>query len=188
MIEIGGSPMEFTSLFTLIAKVLGGITGLAAVATLVAWITKQKWRFQAFGTTAFLVVLTVGVTTLAIIPSIVHKKVPGAGRYVAVFDRGGNRAVITVKPDITPEALDPTLHQALADLNTMGRSVDGPFKVQVRVVVHPSIGVTRLIQVGSIAVNNKIENNKPEIMIDRVALEQAKVMAAQFAAKPPVRK
>jgi Protein of function (DUF2518) len=180
--------MEFTSLFTLITKVVGGITGLAAVATLFAWITKQKWRFQAFGTTAFLVVLTVGVGTLAIIPSIVHKKVPGAERYVAVFDRGGSRAVITVKPDITPEALDPTLRQALADLNTLGRSVDGPFKVQARVVVHPRVGVTRLIQVGSIAVDNKVEKSKPEIVIDRAALEQAKAMAAQFAAQSPVRR
>lgn len=180
--------MEFTALFTLITKVLGGITLLAALATLFAWITKQKWRFQAFGTTAFLVVLTVGVATLAIIPSIVHKKVPGAERYVAVFDRGGNRAVITVKPDITPEALDPTLRQALADLNTMGRSVDGPFKVQARAVVHPQVGVTRLIQVGSIAVDNKVENSQPVITIDRSALKQAKVIAAQFAAKPPVRR
>ncbi len=180
--------MEFTALFTFIAKVLGGITILAAVATLFAWITKQKWRFQAFGTTAFLVVLFVGVGTLAIIPSIVRKKVPGAERYVAVFDRGGNRAVITVKPDITPEALDPTLHQALADLNTMGRSVDGPFKVQARVVVHPSVGITRLVQVGSIAVDNKVEKSKPVVQVDRIALQEAKEMAAQFAAKPPARR
>lgn len=180
--------MEFTSLFTLIAKVLGGTTLLVALATLFAWITKQKWRFQAFGTTSFLVVLTVSAATLAIIPSIVHKKVPGAERYVAVFDRGGSRAVITVKPNITPEALDPTLHQALADLNTMGRSVDGPFKVQARVVVHPSVGITRLVQVGSIAVDNKVENSKPVVQVDRTALQAAKVMAAKFAEKPPVRR
>ncbi|MBC7879729.1 MAG: hypothetical protein H7Y37_00195 [Anaerolineae bacterium] len=180
--------MEFTSLFTLIAKVLAGTTLLTAIATVFAWITKQKWRFQAFGTTSFLVVLTVGAATLAIIPSIVHKKVPGTGRYVAVFDRGGSRAVITVKPDITPETLDPTLHQALADLNTMGRSVDGPFKVQARTVVHPSVGVTRLIQVGSIAVDNKVENSTPVVTIDRTALQEAKAMAAQFAAKPPSRR
>lgn len=171
--------MTFSGFFTQAGNVLGIVTILLAVVTLVSWLTKQPWRFRLFGTTAFMVVLTSGVWTLAIIPAIVRPKVEGAQRFVTVFDRGGGRAVIVVSPTITAEALRTTLRKAALDLGSTGRALGtgSPFKIQARVVVHPKPGVSRIIPVGSYE-RTVGSSTEPKIDVDAAALSEARRIAA----------
>jgi hypothetical protein len=164
-------------LFATAGDWLGKITILCAVVTAVAWLTKQPWRFRAFGVTAFLVVLTSGVWTLAIVPSIVRPKVSGAARYEPVYDRGGDRAVIAVKPDLSPETLEKTMRQALVDLGSPGRSLADTFTIQARTVVHPRPGVSRLVAVATLVRNTRDPKSEPQIRIDRRALAEARAIA-----------
>ncbi|UFP96853.1 Ycf51 family protein [Gloeobacter morelensis] len=170
--------------FTQVGNILGIVTILAAAVTLVAWLTQQKWRFRAFGTTAFLVVLTSGVWTLAILPSIVRPKVPGAEKFSIVFDRGANRAVIVVAPTITAAALATTLRQAAVDLRSTGRSLagGGTFLIQARTVVHPRPGVTRVLYVGALERKaGQAQEQEPAITVDEAALAEARRIADKTA-------
>lgn len=180
--------MGLTEFFALAGDWLGKLTIFLAVVTAIAWITKQPWRFRAFGTTAFMVVLTSGVWTLAISPSVVRQKVVGAARYEPVFDRGGNLAVIAVKPDVTPEALEKTMRQALIDLGSPGRSIgsNGVFRIQARTVVHPRPGLSRLLTVATLERNSRTEKGEPAIRIDTQALTEAREIAAIYSQKSPV--
>ncbi|AGY58442.1 Ycf51 family protein [Gloeobacter kilaueensis] len=178
--------MNFSGLFTTAGNILGIVTILCAVATLVSWLTKQPWRFRAFGVTAFLVVLTSGVWTLAILPSIVRQRIPGAEKFSVVFDRGGSRAVIAVAATISLEALEKTLRQAAIDTGSSGRVIsDRTFVLQARTIVHPRPGVSQIIPVGTLERQFGSSNTEPRIRIDREALARAGAIAAQ--GKQPVK-
>jgi len=90
-----------------------------------------------------------------------------AARYEPVFDRGGNLAVIAVKPDVTPEALEKTMRQALVDLGSPGRSIgsDGVFRILARTVVHPRPGVSRLLTVATLERNSRNEKGEPAAFV-----------------------
>lgn len=171
-----------SALFDLSWKLAGAFTALCVVVTLFAFVTKQQWRFRAFGITAFMTLLTVGFLTLAILPSPVRERIPGATSYQVVFDRGGNRAVIAVKPTITAEALGATLQQAAVELSSPGRSITGnSFTIQARTVVHPQPGLTRVLYVGTLERPIPAEGRKPIIRIDPGALQTAQQIAKQTA-------
>ncbi len=164
--------------FTTAGNFLGIFTIFCMVVTLVAWLTKQPWRFRAFGTTAFLVVLTSGVWTLAILPSIVRPRVRGAEPFTPVFDRGGSLSVIVVSAKITAAQLDATLRKATIDLGSTGRSVSSGqrFTILARTVVHPRPGVSRIIELGTLerAADPK---DPPLIRIDEKGLAEAQRLA-----------
>jgi hypothetical protein len=178
-----GARVELTAFFEQAGIWLGRITIGLMVITAIAWLTKQKWRFRAFGTTAFMVVLTSGVWTLAVVPSIVKPKVSGAARYEPVFDRNGARAVVVVKPTIDRKTLEATLRQAYIDLSSSGRNLKtgDTFTVVARTVVHPRPGVSRLLVLGTAQRTSLERGAEPKLSIDETAIAEATRLAAASA-------
>lgn len=139
------------SLFFVATQIFAGLTLGLAVLTAVAWLRRWGIRFAMVGYTAFVLVLTVGSFALSLSP-IMQTSIPGAARYVTVFDQGANQAVIAVDASITPDTLRLTLQQAARNLGTSGRFSTGSrlFTVRARAVVHPQKGVSRPLYLGEL--------------------------------------
>ncbi|HEY9628144.1 MAG TPA: Ycf51 family protein [Coleofasciculaceae cyanobacterium] len=112
-----------------------------------------KWgiRFRLVGITGFSIVLTVGLFALSVVP-FTRTAVPGAVRFLTVFDSGADQAVIVVPATITATELDATLRQAASDLFSVGRLSRGrqQLTIRARAVVHPEPGVTQPLVLGQV--------------------------------------
>ena len=118
-----------------------------AVITVAALLLKWSFRFRLVGATGFMGVLTGGLFALSLVP-IVHTVIPGAIHYSVIFDNNSDRVTIAVKTPITETVLDATLRQAAADLYSYGRA-DKPLNIRARTTLHPSLGVTQPLVLGS---------------------------------------
>ena len=120
------------------------------VLTIIAFIAGWGFRFRLVGVTSFMMVLTAGIFSLYL-GLFTHVEIPGAMRYSLVYDNGANRAVVAVPPDITADAIEPTLRQAAADLNSYGRTGtkgNDVFTINLRTVLHPEEGVSQPLFLG----------------------------------------
>ena len=120
------------------------------VLTIVAFFAGWGFRFRLVGVTSFMMVLTAGIFSLYL-GLFTHVEIPGAVRYSLVYDNGANRAVVAVPPDITADAIEPTLRQAAADLNSYGRTGtkgNDVFTINLRTVLHPEEGVSQPLFLG----------------------------------------
>ena len=122
------------------------------VLTIVAFIAGWGFRFRLVGVTSFMMVLTAGIFSLYL-GLFTHVEIPGAVRYSLIYDNGANHAVVAVAPDITKDAIEPTLRQAAADLNSYGRTGtngNDTFTIGLRTVVHPKEGVSEPLFLGEV--------------------------------------
>ena len=120
------------------------------VLTIVAFVAGWGIRFRLFGVTSFMMVLTGGIFSLYL-GLFTHVEIPGSARYSLIYDNGANKAVIAVAPDISQEAIEPTLRQAAADLNSYGRTgTNGNdiFTISLRTVTHPQENVSEPLFLG----------------------------------------
>jgi hypothetical protein len=140
-------------LFGQLSQGMGIFVLFCALLTGVAFVSNWGWRFRLVGVTSFCVVLTIGLFALSLAP-LTTKEISGAAPYSVVYDRLGTEAVITVKPDITPEQLEATLKQAAFRLFTSGRGSDGGrsdrLRIRARTVLHPQPGVSQPLYIGEI--------------------------------------
>lgn len=118
--------------------------------TIVAFVAGWGFRFRLFGVTSFMMVLTAGIFSLYL--GLFNRvEIPGAARYVVTYDNGANKAVVKVDPDISAEAIEPTLRQAASDLYSYGRTGtngNDTFKVSLRTVLHPNPETSELLFLG----------------------------------------
>ncbi|MEB3225000.1 MAG: Ycf51 family protein [Synechococcus sp.] len=126
-------------------------TLLFAVLAIAAFLFKWGIRFRLVGTTGFMIVLTIGLFGLSL-GLFSRSVVPGAVRYALVYDNGANLAVVSVKPDVTVEAVNATLQQASNDLFSYGRigGGDDKFTVRLRVMNHPEPGISEPLYLGQV--------------------------------------
>ncbi|MBW4660147.1 MAG: Ycf51 family protein [Drouetiella hepatica Uher 2000/2452] len=124
--------------------VLGAIAGLS-------FLFKWGFRFRLVGITGFSIVLTVGLFALSVVP-FTRTVVPGAVRFLTVYDSGADQAVIVVSSTITESELDATLRQAASDLFSVGRLSRGrqQLTIRARAVVHPEPGLTQPLILGQV--------------------------------------
>jgi hypothetical protein len=137
--------------FAQAAQVMGGLTTLAALVTLVGFGFRWGIRFRLVGVTGFMAVLTGGLFALGLTP-VTRTVLPNASRYTTVYDGGGTQAVIAVAGNLTPEQLTATLQQAANDLFSYGRLAtgDGMLTVRARTLLHPEPGVTEPLYLGQV--------------------------------------
>jgi Protein of function (DUF2518) len=123
---------------------LGALSGLGF---LLGW----GLRFRMVGATGFMLVLTAGLFALGVVP-FTRVVVPGAGKYVTVFDSGSDQLVISVPPTTTEEELTATLKQAAANLFSTGRYSRNRnyMTVRARTVLHPEPGVSQPLYLGEV--------------------------------------
>ena len=120
------------------------------VLTIIAFIAGWGFRFRLVGVTSFSMVLTAGIFALYL-GLFTKVEIPGATRYSLIYDNGANKAVVAVSPEIEVDAIEPTLRQAAANLNSYGRTgTDGNnvFTVSLRTVTHPEKGVSEPLFLG----------------------------------------
>ncbi len=120
------------------------------VLTVIAFVAGWGLRFRLFGVTSFMMVLTGGIFSLYL-GLFTHVEIPGSARYSLIYDNGANKAVIAVAPEITKDAIEPTLRQAAADLNSYGRTgTNGNdiFTISLRTVTHPQEGTSEPLFLG----------------------------------------
>jgi hypothetical protein len=144
--------MLSTAEFLVIAKWSGITTIVFALLMLLGFAFKWGIRFRLVGTTGFMGVLTGGLFALSLVP-IVPTTVPGAVRYVTVYDSGATQAVIVVPPTITESELDATLRQAASNLfspGRLGRGGEQQLTILARVVLHPEDGISQPLVLGQI--------------------------------------
>jgi hypothetical protein len=165
--------------FAQAARVLGGMTLLAAVLTLVGFGCGWGIRFRLVGITGFLAVLTGGMFALGLTP-VIRTVVPNARPYTTVYDGGGTQAVIAVAADMTPEQLRATLQQAANDLFSYGRLVKGEpvLTVRARTLLHPEPGVTEPVYLGQVRRSLR-QRQDPEMVIEVDSQALARVRQAQ---------
>jgi hypothetical protein len=165
--------------FAQAARVLGGMTLLAAVLTLVGFGLGWGIRFRLVGITGFLALLTGGVFALGLTP-VMRTVVPNARPYTTVYDGGGTQAVIAVAADITPEQLRATLQQAANDLFSYGRLVKGEpvLTVRARTLLHPEPGVTEPVYLGQVRRSLR-QRQDPGMVIELDSQALARVRQAQ---------
>ena len=150
--------------------VLGAIVGLS-------FLFKWGFRFRLVGITGFSIVLTVGLFALSVVP-FTRTVVPGAVRFLTVYDSGADQAVIVVSSTITESELDATLRQAASDLFSVGRSSRGrqQLTIRARAVVHPEAGLTQPLILGQ--VKRSLFNREDEQM-------EVKIFSENLAKLPP---
>ncbi|TVQ19466.1 MAG: hypothetical protein EA367_11620 [Leptolyngbya sp. DLM2.Bin15] len=144
--------MLSTADFLVIAKWFGITTLAFGALMLLSFAFKWGFRFRLVGVTGFMGVLTGGLFALSLGP-IVPTSVPGAVRYVTVFDSGATQAVIVVPATITETELDATLKQAASNLfspGRLGRGGDRQLTILARTVLHPEEGVSQPLVLGQI--------------------------------------
>ena len=129
----------------------GYFTLFCGALTLLGWLLKWGTRFRLVGVTGFMGVLTGGLFALSL---GLHDRphIPGAVKYVRVFDSGASQVVIVVPPTITESALEATLQQAAIDLYSRGRLAQGAstMTIRARAVLHPKPGVSQPVYVGQV--------------------------------------
>ena len=122
------------------------------VLTVIAFIAGWNFRFRLIGVTSFMAVITASIFSLYL-GFFSHVAIPGAVRYALTYDNGANQAVVAVPPEIKADAIEPTLRQAAADLNSYGRTgIKGndTFTIKLRTVLHPEEGVSEPLFLGQI--------------------------------------
>ena len=159
--------MDFNSQLFVYAKWLGFATLFSVVVTIVSFAVGWNFRFRLVGVTSFMTVLALGTFALGLsfFPKV---EIPGAARYVLIYDNGANQAVVAVAPDIEKSAIEPTLLQAASDLYSYGRTgTDGnsQFTIGLRTVLHPKPGVSQPLFLGE-ARRSLIKSGDENIKID----------------------
>jgi hypothetical protein len=95
-------------------------------------------------------------------------EIPGAVRYVRVFDNGAREIVIAVTPEINQPQLEATLQQAASDLFSPGRvgRSDQFLTIRARALIHPEPGVSEPVYLGEVkrSIYNR-EDNKLQIQV-----------------------
>lgn len=122
------------------------------ILTVIAFIAGWGFRFRLVGVTSFLAVITGSIFSLYL-GFFTHVAIPGAVRYALIYDNGSNKAVVAVPPEIEADAVEPTLRQAAADLNSYGRTGskgNDTFTISLRTVLHPEEGVSEPLFLGQI--------------------------------------
>lgn len=122
------------------------------VLTVIAFIAGWNFRFRLVGVTSFMAVITASIFSLYL-GFFTHVAIPGAVRYALTYDNGANKAVVAVPPEIEADAIEPTLRQAAADLNSYGRTGtrgNDTFTIKLRTVLHPEEGVSEPLYLGQI--------------------------------------
>lgn len=152
--------------FLLLTQWAGILTIVCAILTGLGFALKWGLRFRLVGTTGFMLVLTAGLFALSIVP-IARTSIPGAVRYVVVYDNGANQAVITVPNSITASELEATLQQAASDLFSLGRGAqnDSNLTIRARTLLHPQPGVSEPLFLGQVQ-RSLARRNDPNMKID----------------------
>jgi hypothetical protein len=128
----------------------GYLTNSALILTILAFALKWGFRFRFVGITGFMAVLTIGLFGLSL-GLFSRTDVPGAVRFIRVYDNGANQVVISVPPTITETELRATLLQASNDYFSYGRGSragDKNLTVRARTMLHPKPGVSEPIYLG----------------------------------------
>jgi Protein of function (DUF2518) len=151
----------------------GYFTLFCAALMILSWVLKWGTRFRLVGITGFMGVLTGGLFALGL---GLHDRpqIPGAVKYVRVFDSGASQVVIVVPPTITETTLDATLQQAAIDLYSTGRLAQGAptMTIRARAVLHPKPGVSQPVYVGQVKPSLASPTDQAGIVeIDRQQLE-----------------
>lgn len=149
-----------------------GITTLACAAlTVLGFILKWGIRFRLVGATGFLGVVTGGLFALGLVP-LTRTVVPGALRYSVVYDNGGTKTVIAVRPQITESELSATLRQAASDLYSYGRlgRDEDKLTIRARTIIHPDRGISKPLYLGQ--VKRSLANRNDEQMAIEIYQEQ----------------
>lgn len=132
------------------AKWSAYVTILCLVVAILSFILGWGFRFRLVGVTSFMGVVTAGIFALGL-GLFPHTEIPGAVRYTLIYDNGANQAVVAVSPDIDTSAIEPTLLQAVTDLDSYGRSGVGgnnQFTVKLRTILHPHPGISQPLFLG----------------------------------------
>ena len=149
-----------------------GITTLACAAlTVLGFILKWGIRFRLVGATGFLGVVTGGLFALGLVP-LTRTVVPGAVRYSVVYDNGGTKTVIAVRPQITESELSATLRQAASDLYSYGRlgRDEDKLTIRARTIIHPERGISQPLYLGQ--VKRSLANRNDEQMAIEIYQEK----------------
>lgn len=143
--------MSITADFLNLAQWSGITTLVFAALTALSFILKWSGRFRLVGATGFLGVLTGGLFALTLGP-LTRTVIPGAARFVRVYDNGATQVVIAVPPQIPESELEATLRQAASDLYSYGRSGqdEGKLTIRVRTIIHPEPGVSKPLYLGQV--------------------------------------
>ncbi|MBC7970625.1 MAG: Ycf51 family protein [Verrucomicrobia bacterium] len=149
----------------------GYFTLLCAALMLLGLVSKWGIRFRLVGITGFMSVLTGGLFALGL---GLHDRpqIPGAVKFVRVFDSGASQVVIVVPPTITETQLDATLRQAAVDLYSTGRlsQGDATMTIRARAVLHPEPGVSQPVYLGQIKPSLASPTDQPIVELDREQL------------------
>lgn len=152
----------------------GIATIVFAVLAILAFIFKWGIRFRLVGTTGFMLVLTSGLFALSLVP-LSRTVIPGATKYTLVYDNGSTQAVIAIKPDITPTALEATLQQAASNLYSPGRLGslgETKLTIRARTIVHPEPGLSTPLYLGQVkrSLNSRTDAEMAvEVYLDKFA-------------------
>lgn len=168
--------------FLQFAQWAGILTLVCGAIAAISFIFKWGIRFRAVGATGFMGVLTVGLLGLSFVP-ITRDVIPGAARFVTVFDNGSNQVVIVVAPSITEEQLTATLQQAAKDRFSSGRlSVgrDNKLTIRARTVLHPQEGVSQPLYLGQVK-RSLLDRNDDQMEITVFSENLAKLPAPEIA-------
>ena len=136
--------------FAIYTQWSGYLTISALILTILAFALKWGFRFRFVGITGFMAVLTIGLFGLSL-GLFSRTDVPGAVRFIRVYDNGANQVVISVPPTITETELRATLLQASNDYFSYGRGSragDKNLTVRARTMLHPKPGVSEPIYLG----------------------------------------
>lgn len=149
----------------------GYFTLFCAALMLLGLVLKWGVRFRLVGITGFMGVLTGGLFALGL---GLHDRpqIPGAVKFVRVFDSGASQVVIVVPPTITETQLDATLRQAAVDLYSTGRLSQGEatMTIRARAVLHPEPGVSQPVYLGQIKPSLASPTDQPIVELDREQL------------------
>ncbi|WP_099092472.1 Ycf51 family protein [Gloeomargarita lithophora] len=154
--NFSGSPLLALAIPTLgefaqAAQIMGSLTLLFALVTLVGFGFRWGIRFRLVGITGFMAVLTGGLFALGLTP-VTRTVLPNASRYTTVYDGGATQAVIAVAGDLSQAQLTATLQQAANNLFSYGRLATGDavLTVRARTLLHPAPGVTEPVYLGQV--------------------------------------
>mgnify|MGYP000072158221 CR=1 FL=1 len=154
-----------------IATWSGYFTLFCAALMLLGLVSKWGIRFRLVGITGFMSVLTGGLFALGL---GLHDRpqIPGAVKFVRVFDSGASQVVIVVPPTITETQLDATLRQAAVDLYSTGRlsQGDATMTIRARAVLHPEPGVSQPVYLGQIKPSLASPTDQPIVELDQEQL------------------
>ena len=136
--------------FAIYTQWSGYLTISALILTILAFALKLGVRFRFVGITGFMAVLTIGLFGLSL-GLFSRTDIPGAVRFIRVYDNGANQVVISVPQTITETELRATLLQASNDYFSYGRGSragDKQLTVRARTMLHPKPGVSQPIYLG----------------------------------------